>query len=34
MKINPPLIMEGEIAEDLAYVIDEAMGAALKKINR
>ena len=32
IKINPPLIMEKEAAEELAYVIDEAIGAALEKV--
>lgn len=32
IKINPPLIMEKDAAEELAYVIDESIGAALKKI--
>lgn len=33
LKINPPLIMGREAAEELAYVIDEAIGAALEKIS-
>mgnify|MGYP000474582889 CR=1 FL=1 len=32
IKINPPLIMGKEAAEELAYVIDEAVGAALEKV--
>jgi len=32
IKINPPLIMEKDAAEELAYVIDEATKAALEKI--
>jgi len=33
LKINPPLIIGREAAEELAYVIDEAIGAALEKIS-
>ncbi len=33
LKINPPLIMGREAAEELTYVIDEAIGAALEKIS-
>ncbi len=32
IKINPLLIMEKDAAEELAYVIDESIKAALKKI--
>ena len=32
IKINPPLIMDREAAEELAYVIDEAIGAAIEKV--
>ena len=32
IKINPPLIMDREAAEELAYVIDDAIGAAIRKV--
>lgn len=34
IKINPPLIMERDAAEELAYVIDESIKAALESISK
>jgi len=34
IKINPPLVMEKDAAEEMAYVIDESINAALKNISK